>query len=214
MQLHNRTLTLADVDAIVDLDLIAGRIEKTAKEIDAVRSSYFRVGDRVFSMQTFARAALCERISQAFGDGYLADIGMIYALDMERTREEIEGMPSRTTLIRYRCQLHLTVKEVTEAFNDNLMVDDASDDDGGSSEGEVWQMCAFLAKNVGGSPDEWMHATQEKIQGAASFLDETIRAEQASSSSKVARAPTPSPLIYAVKEFSTKLKELELSWQE
>jgi len=213
IQLHNRTLTLDDVDVIVELDKIASRIQADAKEIERVRSSYFSVGDKVFSQQTFARASLCERILDAYGDGYLSDIGLVYALDMERTREEIEGMPSRTTLLLYRSKLHITLKEVSAVFAEKLGGDEDGDDDDTTTKQEVWQMCAFLAKNVGGSPDEWMHATQEKIQGAAKFLDESIRAEQAATgSSKVAKAPAPTPLIYAVKEFSDKLKELEASW--
>ncbi len=214
IQRHNRTLTLDDVDVIVELDKIASRIQADAKSIDHVRSSYFSVGDKIFSQQTFARASLCERILAAYGDGYLSDVGLVYALDMERTREEIEGMPSRTTLLMYRSKLHVTLKEVSAVFADKLGGEGSdSDDVDATTPKEVWQMCAFLAKHVGGTPDEWMHATQEKIEGAATFLDETIRAEQAAAGSKqVAKAPTPTPLIYAVKEFSDKLKELEASW--
>lgn len=213
IQRHNRTLTLDDVDAIVDLDLIAARIDKTSVAAQQFLSDYFRIGDRFFTSPTFARSALIERILEAYGEGPMSDVGVIYALDMNRSQGEIEGMPSRFTLLKYRMGLDIRLSELKRKFNDRLMDDSNEADDEASNPKDVWSMCCILAKEVGGSPQEWMNAPQSKIEAAVKVIDDMVAAQHRELSGRnVATAPVPTAIHYAVKEFADKLKSLEDSW--
>lgn len=203
-----RSLTLDDVEAIVELDAIAGKIEGAVEQYKGVKD-YFQIGSRYFMRPSYARIFAIERIQRRLY-GVFADIGTLWALDLERTPSELDTVPGHMQLLRYAKQIDVPVTQVNTIIKENLPQDDGDDDDDSF---DHWKLCAILAREVGGSVDEWYHASPEKIAGACKAVDEKIEAELKALGGKVSGPPQVTDKLIAVKEFSDKLRALEASWQ-
>ena len=79
---YDRTLTLEDVESIIELDRIAGRIEKGIENVE--KRDYFKIGERYFMRPSFARFALIQKIEETFSMDVWVLLGTLWALDMER----------------------------------------------------------------------------------------------------------------------------------
>lgn len=210
---YERTLTLEDVEAIIELDRIAGRIEKG---VDAVeRRDYFRIGKRYFMRPSFARFALVQKMEEAYSMDVWVLLGTLWALDMDRTLDELKTPPKWPTLMRYAFKLDVPISEVSKIVEKELY--EANEDAEGNDADKdfsPWKLCAVLARETGGSPEEWYHASPEKVEGAIKAIEERIEAEAKAMGGNSTHAPSPSPLLYAVRDFRIKAEELEKSWQE
>lgn len=211
---YERTLTLDDVESIIELDKIAGRIEKGVENIE--KRDYFKIGDRYFMRPSFARFALIQKIEEAYSLDVWRLLGTLWALDMERTERQLKVPPKWPTLIRYAFALDVPISAVSRILESEIFnTDKDSTEVDNDKDFSAWKLCAVLAREAGGSPDEWYHAWPEKIEGAVKAIEERIEAEnKAMSGGHSKHAPSPTPLLYAVRDFRIKLEALEKSWQE
>lgn len=211
---NQRTLTLEDVDAIVELDRIAGRIEKGVKQVS--ERDWFEIDGHFFKRITFAREQLMKRIFQRHGSGMFDVVGTLYALDIDRTEAEIQSTPNKLQLIKYACKLDISISKCVEELTNKLGISDnevIEDESEKQDDFDSWKLCCFFADQIGGSPNEWMDATESKMESARKYIEEKIEAEEEAYSSKSKRPPKETPKLLAIAEFSKKLKALEASWQ-
>ena len=103
-KVNRNHLTLNDVDDIVELDRIASRIQDACDDYEEVKD-YFRIGDKFYQKPSFAQIALIEKIQEVYRNPALQELGVLYALDCERTPEELGQVPKRSKLIAYRFQV-------------------------------------------------------------------------------------------------------------
>ena len=210
---YDRTLTLEDVESIIELDRIAGRIEKGIENVE--KRDYFKIGERYFMRPSFARFALIQKIEETFSMDVWVLLGTLWALDMERVEKELKTPPKWPTLIRYAFKLDVPISAVSKIVEKELY---QSNEDASGNEADkdfsAWKLCAILAREAGGSPDEWFNANPEKIEGAVKAIEERIEAEAKAMGGGSKHAPQPSPLLYAVRDFRIKAEALEKSWQE
>jgi hypothetical protein len=210
---YDRTLTLEDVESIIELDRIAGRIEKGIENVE--KRDYFKIGERYFMRPSFARFALIQKIEETFSMDVWVLLGTLWALDMERAEKELKTPPKWPTLIRYAFKLDVPISAVSKIVEKELY---QSNEDASGNEADkdfsAWKLCAILAREAGGSPDEWFNANPEKIEGAVKAIEERIEAEAKVMGGGSKHAPQPSPLLYAVRDFRIKAEALEKSWQE
>jgi len=205
IQKYQRNLSLDDVDAIIELDSIACRIEKGVEAVE--NRDWFIIGDRFYTQPTFARMDLMDRISAKFHTDAMALIGILYALDMDT--EDFTKAPSIPTLVAYRMSIKAPISEITRKLNIYLP---SSEKEEGSGGGSIWRLCCLLAREVGGSPEEWMNASMQKIGEAVDVVNEKIECEARAASGKK-QAPRETPRLLAIKEFKDKLDALEASWR-
>jgi hypothetical protein len=208
---YQRTLTLEDVEVIVELDKIADDIEKGVKAIEDC--DWFSIDGHFFKKPTFAREQLMQRIFERCKGGIFEIAGALYSLDLERTPDEISGTPSKFALLKYIATLDVPIKKAMSKIEDvfNLAAGDESKKE--KSNGiSVWSLCAILAREIGGSPDEWYDATPEKINSAVTLIEERIESE--AKAAGVASPPKDTPRIRAIAKFLKLQRELEASWQE
>lgn len=204
---YQRTLTLDDVDAIVELDRIAERIEKNAKQV--TERDWFCIEGHYFKKPTFARADLIERIQEKYGDsGVFSVSGILYALDANLSVEDMERVPSRWQLTKYVCKLDIPIRKAVDALNE-LYSDDGGD---GGEESSPWEICSVLSREIGGGPDEWYHASPQKLKSAIKAVEDKHEAEMKAMGGK-SGPPRETPKLLAIVEFRNKLKALEESWQ-
>jgi hypothetical protein len=208
---YQRTLTLEDVEVIVELDKIADDIEKGVKAIEDC--DWFSIDGHFFKKPTFAREQLMQRIFERCKGGIFEIAGALYSLDLERTPEEISGTPSKFALLKYIATLDVPIKKamskIEEVFNLTAEDESKKEKDGGIS---TWSLCAVLAREIGGSPDEWYDATPEKINSAIKVIEEKAEAE--SKAAGITSPPKDTPRIRAIAKFLKLQRELEASWQE
>lgn len=204
---HQRTLTLDDVEAIIELDKIAERIEKNAAKV--VDRDWFKIGDRFYSKPTFARLDLIDRVNERFKTNLFNLIGILYALDLDTTR--FDRTPSLATLMVYKRKVTVTLAEINRQLEANLEMskgDTPSEDEGRDN---VWRMCCILARESGGSPEEWYNACPSKLQAAVETVEEKYEAEAHANGSRKG-PPRETPILLAIKEFRDKTVLLEESW--
>ena len=205
---HQRTLTLDDVEAIIELDKIAERIEKNAAKV--VDRDWFKIGDRFYSKPTFARLDLIDRVNERFTTNLFNLIGVLYALDLDTTR--FDKTPSLATLINYKRKVSCTLDEINRELSANLTIKEDADEKEEAKD-NVWRMCCVLARESGGSPDEWYNAPPSKLQAAVDSVEEKYAAEAAAHGGRKA-PPRETPTILAIKDFRDKAAKLEASWLE
>lgn len=208
---HQRVLTLDDVEAIVELDAIACRIEKSVKEIS--ERDWFEIDGHFFHKPTFAREQLIQRISAKYGNGPLQAAGILYALDMDTNSSELDKTPSYFKLLAYIATLDINIRKAILKLEELFCKDDDDEPSGGGGPRlSEWHLCALLAREIGGSPDEWYNSSPEKIQSACKVIDEKIAAEAKALGGRVSGPPRETPKLIAIKEFRDKLNELEARW--
>lgn len=209
MEKYQRTLTLDDVERIVELDEIACDIQKGARAVQDL--DWFSVDGHFFKKPTFAREQLIRRISETFSGGIWDIAGALYALDLNRTPDELKGTPTRLKLITYVSRLDVPIKKAVKAIEDAFGLDE-EEDTNESDPVDAWGLCSVLAREVGGSPDEWYDASPEKLRCAIKVIEDKVEAEvKAMGGSK--GPPKDTPKIRAIAKFAEKLKELEATWQ-
>lgn len=208
---YQRTLTLEDVEVIVELDKIADDIEKGVKAIEDC--DWFSIDGHFFKKPTFAREQLMQRIFERCKGGIFEIAGALYSLDLERTPEEISGTPSKFALLKYIATLDVPIKKAMSKMEEvfNLGADDESKKEKGNGI-SMWSLCAILAREIGGSPDEWYDATPEKINSAVTLIEERIESE--AKAAGVSSPPKDTTRIRAIAKFLKLQRELEASWQE
>ena len=203
---HQRTLTLDDVETIIELDKIAERIEKNAAKV--VDRDWFKIGDRFYSKPTFARLDLIDKVNERFTTRLFNLVGILYALDLETTR--FDKPPSLARLIAYKRKVTVTLDEINRELERNLEICKDEEVEEVERRDNVWRMCCVLARESGGSPDEWYNATPNKLQAAIDSVEEKYEAEAAAHGKK--GPPRETPTILAIKEFREKTLAMEASW--
>lgn len=205
-------MTLEDVEAIVDLDKIAERIEKNAKRIK--EPDYFKIGSRFYQHPSFRVLEFIEKSEGHYITGHFSIIASLWALDCERKNADFDRMPGLIELIRYSRGVDASVKEVSEILNEKFKEDEPKRDSSGNiiepDPVDPWYICALLSREIGGSPDEWYNATPGKLDSAIRAVDEKIEAEMKSVGKS--GPPKPTPTLIAVSEFRKALNVLEASW--
>jgi hypothetical protein len=205
---HQRTLTLDDVDAIIELDGIADRIEKAAKEF--AERDWFQIGDRFYTKPTFARLDLIEKINARYHTSLFNLAGTLYALDIHT--KELDKVPSIARLLRYKSKVDVPLSEINRRLDEAFGLTDKADAEGESKGAEsYWKLCCLLSREIGGSPDEWRNAPPSKIHEAVQVVEERIEAETKAAGGK-SGPPRVTPKLAAIKEFKDKLDALEASW--
>jgi hypothetical protein len=200
-------LTLDDVDVIVELDEIAGRIENAVKVI--VDKDWFEIDGKFFKKPTFAREQLIQRIREAYPSGRFDVAGVLYALDLNRTEAEIQSVPSRARLLKYVLTLDIGISKAVSKIEEVFGLTEDADEP--SEPFDPWHLCAVLSREIGGTPDDWFDASPQKIKGAIRAHEEKIEAE--SKAMGVASGPPrETPKLLAIVEFRDKIKALEASW--
>jgi hypothetical protein len=205
---HQRTLTLDDVDAIIELDSIACRIEKECSKI--VDRDWFRVGDRFYSKPTFARLDLIDKINQRYTTNLFNLLGVLYALDLET--KEFTNPPSMLKLLAYKSKVTCTISEIQRELEANLSAEKHKEKVSDDPPENVWRLCCILARESGGSPDEWYKSCPSKIKAAVETIEEKYEAEARAAKGKKG-PPKETPRLLALKEFKDRLDSLEASWQ-
>jgi hypothetical protein len=200
---NQRTLTLDDVDAIIELDEIACRIEKGIRNVE--ERDWFMVGDRFYTQPTFARLDLIDRINAKYCTKVFNLLGILYSLDMDT--EDFDKTPTLIQLIGYRRKVKATIGEITRKLEDNLPKGESGTED----KGGYWRLCCILARELNGTPSEWMNATPSKIESAVDVINEKIEAEAKAMGGK-SGPPKETPRLLAIKEFREKLNALEATW--
>jgi len=204
IQKYQRNLSLDDVDAIIELDSIACRIDKAAKAI--VERDWFTIGDRFYSKPTFARLDLIDKVNARFSTNVFNLVGILYALDLET--DEFSKAPSLLTLIAYKAKVSATLPEIQRELEYNLSSNEKTED----APDNIWRLCCILARESGGSPDEWYKACPSKLRAAVETVEEKYEAEARAAKGRKG-APKETPRILAIKEFKDKLDALEASWR-
>jgi hypothetical protein len=209
LQKYQRTLTLDDVDAIIELDGIATRIEKAAKEF--VERDWFTIGDRFYTKPTFARLDLIDKINEKYCTSLFNLVGTLYALDMNL--KDVDQVPSMARLLAYKRKVSVPVSQINRTLDEVFGLDDKADAESESKGAEsYWKLCCVLAREVGGSPDEWRNASPTKVASAIATVEEKIDAEIKATGGR-SGPPKVTPKLMAIKEFKDKLDALEASWQ-
>lgn len=209
---HQRALTLDDVEAIVDLDKIAERIEKNAKKIR--EPDYFKIGSRFYRYPSFHVLEFIERIEGHYVTGHFSVIATLWALDCERTPDDLDTTPGVFQLMAYARRVDASVKEIEQILNDKFKEDEPKRDSKGNviepDPVDPWYICVLLSREVGGSPEEWFNASQGKLDSAIRAVDEKVEAEMKSVGKS--GPPKPTPTLIAVSEFRKALNALEATW--
>jgi len=205
---HHRTLTLDDVDAIIELDGIAGRIEKSVKALS--ERDWFEIDGHFFLRPTFAREDLIRRISDKHGNGIFSAIGALYALDTNLPSSELVKTPGKLTLSKYAVTMDISIAKAMSKIEE---IFGFTEDEGDGKEGEFdsWSLCCVIAREIGGSPDEWMDASPQKLRSAIKTIEDKADAE-AKAMGGSGGPPKETPRMLALAEFSRKLNALEASW--
>lgn len=209
---HQRTLTLDDVEAIVDLDKIAERIEKNAKQIN--EPDYFRIGSRIYRYPSFRVLEFIDKSEGHYITGHFSVISSLWALDCERKQSDFDKMPGVAKLLNYARKIDVSVNEVSRILNEKFKEEEPKKDADGNvvqpDPIDPWYICALLTREIGGSPDEWFNATPAKLDSAIKAVDEKVEAEM--NASGKSSPPKPTPTLRAVSEFRKHLNALESTW--
>ena len=206
---HQRTLTLDDVEKIVELDRIAERIECAVRDIE--EQDGFSIDGHFFCGPTFAREQMIRRIVERHKMPTFHFAGVLYALDMDVKHEDLGRTPGKLELIRYMSKLDVSIKKAAKKIDEMFSPDD------GDKDGEPideWHLCAVLAREIGGSPDEWYDASPKKIRSAIKAIEEKVEAESKALGGRSSGPPKETPKLLAIADFRNKLNELEASWLE
>ena len=205
------SLCLDDLPDIIELDRIAEEIHGAAK-LASASSDLFQLGGRTFTKPTFARADFIERLQARYILPAFVLTGIMYALDVEHDASDLRAIPSRRELMRYRASLDCTATDIAESIERLQNVPSDADADDSKQEADGFRICCIIAREIGGSPEEWMDASESKLGAALRTIDEKIQAEISANKGRKATPPAPTPKLYAVKRFADKLKALELKW--
>ena len=209
------TLSLSDVEDILQLDGYAAKINGELNDIERVRD-HFQIGGKWFSRPSYAQMALIEKIEEVYDYDIWRFIGWLYALDVERTEDELKGCPSRSQLAKYRFKIRAPQAEVARKLEEVFAKDAEDSEDREGEKDTEWKVCSILSREIGGSPDEWYHASPGKITAAASAMEEKFKQEVASmrKSGASGGAPPVTPKMYAIKAFEDKALALEVMWSD
>ena len=201
-------MTLDDVEVIVELDEVAGRIEKSVKSV--VKKDWFKIGDRFFLYPSFHHIDLIDRVEGKYHTGHFTTLATLYVLDAENQCQALDKLPGVAKLLKYSKSLKASVREVERVLEQEFGFEDSGD--GGKEESSThWEICCVLSREVGGSPDEWSKASPAKVDSAIKTVNDKIDAE-AKAMGTQSGPPKETPKLLAIAEFRNKLKELEASW--
>lgn len=203
-------LSLDDIPDVLELDgfalEIAGRFGGEQKP-DRVA-----LGDRLYVRPTFLRAGFINLCKGRFMRSTLEPAMILFALDASHDRSDLAKIPDRRTLRQYMAGVDATADEL-EAF---LIEISESADEGAANEPEPTdehKICATLAREVGGSVNDWMDASDTQIISAISAVNEAYEREaEASGKSKKVTPPKATAKMFAIKRFHEKLRAMEAAW--
>jgi hypothetical protein len=208
---HN--LTLEDFDDIQELDRIADEISGAVAHLNAI-GDFFHLGGVTFTRPTFRRVDLIQRTVAAFWMPHWKTLGVLYALQVGLDYDDLCIIPSRKQLSDFGKRIDATSAKIGAAINRYVVSEESEtqtqDDDALSGQ----KLATIIAREIGGTVDEWMDAPPNKLEAALKVIDEKVQAEvSAMNSSGASRtAPAPTPKMYAMKRFMEKLAGMEAKW--
>jgi hypothetical protein len=211
----NHVLTLDDFDDIQELDRIAEEIGGAVSHLESL-DDYFMLGGCAFIRPTFRRIDLIQKTVLAYWLPQFKALGVLYALQTELDYEDLSTVPTRRQLLDFGKRIDATNNEITAAIEKYVTAQsetDAEGEDGKPLSG--YKLACIIAREIGGTVDEWMDSPPEKLESALKVIDEKIQSEvSAMNKSGGGRAaPSPTPKMYAMKRFMEKLHAMEIKWQ-